>query len=233
MNLNSTNLINLKNSRNHLNKLLKLKFIWDFEFNKDKEILYVSEFGKKLSNKKQESKTKITKIKIKNPKAKPQIISLPVKEILNQLGIKEKIHYLFGKKLNIKHNKEISTEDDYQKLIENHLYKHPDVKEIHPFYPISPFWILDTLIILKTGEYIIIEYKLNSDKRVVSQALGYAHYFTDVLGVDKDKVFTIIIQKKFRNSDLLFLNTYQNLYFYIWEDNNKILNLKSNFLISN
>lgn len=200
----------LRTIKNSLQRINKIESDYSFEMiSIDKRIWIKKTFNKN--------------IKIMNP------LSEVKKNLEFENIFKLKNYSLIGSELSITTNLlEIKTEKEYQNIIENYIKTNSNVLKVDSFYSISPFWIIDSLITLKNWDILIIEYKMNSDKRVVSQALGYSNYFTEVLWIDKNKVHTLIIQKKFRKTDLLFLNTIKNLYYYNWNHINNNLLLTSN-----
>ena len=92
-----------------------------------------------------------------------------------------------------------------------------DVKEVKRFYKIpNTRQILDTLVELKNWVFIVIEYKFGTDKRVISQAMGYSYYLKQHLKIDEKKIKTVIIQNKFKESDFGVKESFPNLFFYQW-----------------
>lgn len=198
--LNSHNIYkNIEKLKIHLNKIENIK---DYYFNIKKEVLTIN--LKKIKDKSSNSLIKT-----------------------NNFIFKSKEYKLIKDKSKIFHNQiNIKTEEEYQKIIEDFLKTNPLVESVQPFYTLKNFWTIDTLIKLKSWEYIVIEYKFNSDRRVVSQSIGYSLYLSKFLEVNQDNIHTIIIQKKFRKSDFLMQEVIKNLYFYEWDNLWEYIELK-------
>ena len=131
--------------------------------------------------------------------------------------IKQKEIEIFWKKIEIKANEICKIEKDIQEIIEWYINTMEDVKEVKRFYKIpNTRQILDTLVELKNWVFIVIEYKFGTDKRVISQAMGYSYYLKQHLKIDEKKIKTVIIQNKFKESDFGVKESFPNLFFYQW-----------------
>lgn len=76
------------------------------------------------------------------------------------------------------------------------------------------FWLIKK----DPEDIFIIEYKLNSDKRVVSQDEWYSYWYKELNKLKWWNIKIIIIQKNFRMSDFWKLKQKEDLYFYKYEN---------------
>lgn len=128
---------------------------------------------------------------------------------------------IFRKGLKIKINKDIEKEKELKieisKKLEGLYWNNYIIKNEHYLEKIGS---IDTILINKKDpeDIFIIEYKLNSDKRVVSQAEWYSYWYKELNKLKWWNIKIIIIQKNFRMSDFWKLKQKEDLYFYKYEN---------------